>query len=194
MPNRIYKMNQKIERKILCRKRGISPVYLRAGCCLMFLLILAVPSIVFSQTDNKVKREKTKKMDKKFINPKDLPVSPAYSQAVSVTGGQTIYISGQIPLNSKGELVGKGDLRAQTQQVFENMKIVLAASGASFSDVVKISYFIKNFKSSDLGIIREVRSQYLPKESPLPASSLIGVESLFRDDVLIEVEAIAVVP
>lgn len=151
--------------------------------------------MVWGQSKEKIvdKKGTKSKIEKKFINPREMPVSPAYSQAVSVKGGRTIYVSGQIALNEKGELVGQGDLRKQTEKVFENMKIVLNNSGANFSDVVKITYFIKDFNPSMLPVIREVRSQFFPTESPLPASSLMGVQSLFREDVLIEIECIAVV-
>ena len=105
-----------------------------------------------------------------------------------------IFISGQVALNANGELVGAGDLKAQTIQAFENLKAVLAASGATFGDVVKFGYFVKNYDPAKVAAIRSVRDSYLPKGQPPPASTLVGVQSLFRDDVLIEIEAVAVVP
>lgn len=151
--------------------------------------------VVLGQSNVKTSKRDRRdvKVSRKFINPKGVDKPAAYSHAVSVKGGRTIYISGQIPMNEKGELVGAGDLKKQAEQIFENMKNVLKALGADFSDVVKISYFIKNFDPSMLAIIRDVRGQYYPKDKPLPASSLIGVQTLFRQDVLIEIECIAVV-
>lgn len=161
-----------------------------------FLIAFLVMSIgVYGQVSKDSKdKEKRKSMKvRKYINPTELPASPAYSHGVSVKGGRTIYISGQIAINSNGELVGKGDLGKQAEQVFENIKIVLNADGARFSDVVKLTYFVKNYKPDDLQIIRQVRNRYLPSDKPLPASSLVGVQTLAKEDLLIEIEAIAVI-
>jgi enamine deaminase RidA (YjgF/YER057c/UK114 family) len=132
-------------------------------------------------------------MEKQFLNPKGLLASPAFSQVAIVKGsGKTITISGQVALDEHGELVGRGDVRAQTRKVFENLKLALAAAGAGFEDVVKMTYYIVGYRPEQLGPIREVRSEYLSRTHP-PASTLVGVEALFEDDVLIEVEAVAVV-
>ena len=131
-------------------------------------------------------------MEKRFVNPTGVATSPAYTHAVEVSGGKTIFISGQVALDEKGELVGRGNLREQTRKVFENLKRALAAVGADFEDVVKTTYFIVGYRPDQLAAIREVRSEYLSRTHP-PASTLVGVEALFLDDVLIEVEAIAVV-
>lgn len=160
----------------------------------VFLTVCALATInaqtVSSKPDKKAKKTKPKK---EYIKPPDVFPGNGYSHAVSVSGGRTIYVAGQIALNEKGELVGNGDIRAQTQQVFENIKRVLAASGATFDDVVKISYYVKNFNPSVLPAIRGVRDSFLSKDQPPPASTLVGVQSLFRDDILIEIECIAVV-
>ena len=131
-------------------------------------------------------------MEKKFLNPPGVAASPAYTHVVSVSGGKTIFISGQVALDEKGNLVGRGDLRAQTKQVFENLGRALAAAGAGFEDVVKMTYYVVGYRAEQLPSIREARSEYLSRASP-PASTLVGVEALFMDGVLIEVEAIAVV-
>lgn len=131
-------------------------------------------------------------MEKRFLNPTGVAVSPAYTHVVEVSGGKTIYISGQVALDETGTLVGRGDLRAQTRKVFENLRRALAAAGAGFDDVVKLTYYIVGYRPDQLAPIREVRSEYLSKTHP-PASTLVGVEALFLDDVLIEVEAIATV-
>jgi len=126
------------------------------------------------------------------MNPTGVAASPAYTHAVEVSGGKTIFISGQVPLDEKGELVGRGDLREQTRKVFENLKRALAAAGARFEDVVKTTYYVVGYRPQHLAAIREVRSEYLSPAHP-PASTLVGVEALFLEGVLIEVEAIAVV-
>ena len=69
------------------------------------------------------------------------PVGP-YSQAIKVTGGTTVYVSGCIALNTEGQMVGDGDVVEETKQVLENAKEVLAASGASFGDVVKTTILL----------------------------------------------------
>ena len=95
-------------------------------------------------------------------------------------------------MDKAGHLVGKGDLRTQTKQVFENLKAALAAAGATFDDVVKITWYVKGYNSSLLPTLRDVRDQYVKKEAP-PASTLVGVTSLFQDDYLLEVDAVAVI-
>jgi len=131
-------------------------------------------------------------MQKRFVNPKGLATSPAYTHVVEVSGGKMVFISGQVALDEKGELVCRGNLREQTRQVFENLKRAIAAVDATFEDIVKATYYIVGYRPEQLAAIREVRSEYLPRTQP-PASTLVGVEALFMDDVLIEVDAIAVV-
>ena len=157
----------------------------------VILLLLMLISAGFSQASSK--NAKGKHSEKQVINPDGVVKSPSYSQAIVVTGGKMVFVSGQVALNAKGELVGSGDLKAQTIQAFENMKAVLAASGATFGDLVKFTFFVKNYDPAQIAVIRSVRDSYLPKGQPPPASTLVGVQSLFRDDVLIEIEAIAVV-
>jgi enamine deaminase RidA (YjgF/YER057c/UK114 family) len=137
-------------------------------------------------------QNKKKQAEKQFVNPKDLNAPGSYTHVVTVNQGKMIFVSGQVALNKQGEVVGKGDLRAQATQVFENLKIALAAAGATFADVVKINTYVVNYKPTDVTIIREVRSKYISKEKP-PASTLVGVQALAREDFLIEVEVIAAV-
>jgi enamine deaminase RidA (YjgF/YER057c/UK114 family) len=104
-----------------------------------------------------------------------------------------VYISGQVALNERGEVVGDGDLEAQLRQVYENLKAALAAAGATFADVVKQTTYVVNFDAArDRPVIGRVRSQYLPATNP-PASTLVGVQALANPALLVEVEAIAVV-
>jgi enamine deaminase RidA (YjgF/YER057c/UK114 family) len=127
-----------------------------------------------------------------FINPKGLAAPQGYTHVVSTKPGKMLFISGQVAMDSHGHLVGKDDLRAQAKQVFENLKTALAAGGASFDDVVKITWYVKGYTPQNLSTLREVRDSYIKKEAP-PASTLVGVTSLFQDDYLLEVDAIAVV-
>ena len=118
-----------------------------------------------------------------YINPRAV----GYSDAVVVHGGKTIYISGQVPVTAMGQIVGKGDLAAQTVQVFENIRKVLAKAGATFDHVVKMNAYIVNCKPEDVAIVRDVRHQYLSQKTP-PASTMVGVTSLVDPDFLIEIE------
>ena len=129
-------------------------------------------------------------MEKEFLNPVGLPVLPGFSQVVTATEGKIVFISGQVALNANNEVVGKGDLRAQVVQTFENLKGALAAVGATFDDVLKTNTYIVNYTPDMIGVVREVRSRYLPQEKP-PASTLIGVQALVLEDLLIEIEAFA---
>ena len=116
-----------------------------------------------------------------------------YSHVVVTEPGKLIFLSGQVATDRDGHLVGKGDLHAQTVQVFENLKSGLAAAGVTFDDVVKITWYVKSYQPEQLATLREVRDTYINKAAP-PASTLVGVASLFQEDYLIEVDAIAVLP
>ncbi|MEO8038212.1 MAG: RidA family protein [Betaproteobacteria bacterium] len=127
-----------------------------------------------------------------FINPPGLANFGTFSQLVTVQGGQTVYISGQVAWNAEGQVIGPGDLKAQTVQVFENLKVALAAAGASFGDLVKITTYVVDLKPEDRAVISEIRNRYVDR-TRLPASTMIGVDALVVDTLRIEVEAIAVV-
>lgn len=126
------------------------------------------------------------------LNPPGLAVSTDYTQVVTAQGGRTVYISGQISANAKGELVHQGDLRAQVRQACENLKIALAAAGATFDDVVKTTTFVVNSDDEKVEIVRQVWNQYNTTPYPL-ANTYVGVQALYEKEVLIEIEAIAVV-
>jgi 2-iminobutanoate/2-iminopropanoate deaminase len=111
-----------------------------------------------------------------------------YSHAVRVEGNELLFISGITARDKNGNIVGKGDMKLQTQQVLENMKIVLAHAGATFDHVVKVTVFVTDL--SRFKDIHEVRAKYFRKE--YPASTLVQVSRLVDEDMLIEIEAIAV--
>jgi enamine deaminase RidA (YjgF/YER057c/UK114 family) len=112
-----------------------------------------------------------------------------YSQVVEVRGGRTLYISGQVALDSSGNVVGSGDFNAQVKQVFANLKARLDEAGASFNDVVKLNFYLLD--ASNLQIVRDVRDTYVNREHP-PASTLVVVKQLVRPELMVEVDAIAV--
>lgn len=128
----------------------------------------------------------------RFLNPPALSAPRGYSHVAEVPAGSRIlYLSGQVPLDSAGALVGAGDFRAQARQVFRNIETALAAAGAGFEDVVKLTYFVLD--PAHIPVLREVRDRYVRRDAP-PASSLVVVRGLFRDDVMLEIEAVAAVP
>lgn len=122
------------------------------------------------------------------INPDTLPAPRGYSHVVAVSGGRTIYVSGQVPVDKTGAVVGAGDLTAQTRQVFENIKAALAAAGASFGDVVKLTFYVTD--ASQVQAVRDVRDRFIDAARP-PASTLVEVRRLVRPEFLLEVDAIA---
>ncbi len=128
----------------------------------------------------------------RFINPPDLGPTPGYTHVVVVSGGSVVYIAGQVPLDSSGQPVGPGDFVAQAHQVFQNLQIALAAVGADFNQVVKLNYYLTDMETQLLPL-REVRNQYINTASP-PASTAVEVRRLFREDVLLEIEAVAALP
>ncbi len=123
------------------------------------------------------------------INPPGLATPTGYTHVVVAADRRTVYVAGQIALDSTGKLVGAGDFRAQAEQVLANLRRALASVGASFADVVKTTTFITDAKQ--VPALREVRTHHLDPKHP-PASTLLVVSALARPEFLIEIEAIAV--
>jgi len=132
-------------------------------------------------------------MQTQFLNPPALCPTFGWTQVVTATGGKTVYISGQVSVDERGAVVGKGDLRAQSEQTFKNLQQALAAVGATFRDVVKTNLYVVGLKPEHVPVLREVRSRYVNAEQP-PASTLVGMSALVGADWLIEIEAVAVIP
>lgn len=118
-----------------------------------------------------------------------LSVQVAFSNAVKVGPCDFLFISGQLAFDEAMNLVGKGDMRAQTHQVLGNLGKVLSLAGASFESVVRIQVFVTDL--TEFQVIHEVRHEYFPKDH-LPASTLMEVQGLVHPDALIEIEAVAV--
>ncbi|WP_225826127.1 RidA family protein [Streptomyces naphthomycinicus] len=118
-------------------------------------------------------------------------VAPAaqYTHVVTATG-RLVAVSGQLALDADGELVGAGDPGAQARQVFENLRRCLAAAGAGFGDVVKLTYFVTDM--AHMPAIRTARAAHIPDDR-LPAASAVQVAALVAPEFLLEVEALAVV-
>ncbi|WP_030418760.1 MULTISPECIES: RidA family protein [unclassified Streptomyces] len=118
-------------------------------------------------------------------------VAPAaqYAHVVSATG-RLVAVSGQLALDEEGRIVGEGDAAAQAERVFENLRRCLAAAGAGFDDVVKLTYFVTDM--AHMPAIRAARAAHIPDER-LPAASAVRVAGLVRPEFLMEIEALAVV-
>lgn len=118
------------------------------------------------------------------------PVGP-YSQVakLDVGGGALLFLAGQIAVDDNGELVGEGDVGAQTQRIFEIMGDLLAAYGAGFDDVINIRTYLVNM--DDIAAYGEVRRKYLTATPP--TSTTVEVSRLFRPGALLEIEVTAAV-
>jgi len=110
-----------------------------------------------------------------------------YHQGVKCQPKNLIFVSGQVALDEKGQVVGKGDVKAQTRQVMENIIRVLREGGASLREVVKVTVFLINM--DHLKPVAEVRGEYF--KDHLPASTLVQVSSLVQKELLVEIEAVA---
>lgn len=121
-----------------------------------------------------------------FASPPDLPAPAGYSHVVTIPAGRLVWTSGQVGIAADGSV--PSGCEAQTQLVFENVGRALAAAGAGWHDVVKLTFYVVSV--DELEIIRAVRDEYVNTGAP-PTSSLVQVAGLFRPDLLIEVEAVA---
>jgi reactive intermediate/imine deaminase len=121
------------------------------------------------------------------VRPAGLPPTNGYSHAVEFSG-RLVAVSGQVPLDAEGRLVGTDDAEAQVRQVFDNLGTALAAAGAGMENVVKLTIFLTDM--ADLDVVRRVRSEYVSTESP-PASSLVQVAGLVNPAFRVEIEALA---
>lgn len=127
--------------------------------------------------------------EKRFLSPETMSPPFGYSHIVDAPASRVIFISGQVPLNTDGDLVGKGDFGAQARQVFANLSAALEAAGAGWSDVVKLNYFLTDI--GELATVRAIRDEYVDTERP-PASTLVQVSALFSPEAMVEIEAVAI--
>ncbi|WNG27082.1 RidA family protein [Cystobacter fuscus] len=131
-----------------------------------------------------------------LINPNGIPNTDAfgYRQVAIATGTRQVHIAGQVAYDANGQLVAPGDLAGQVAQAYRNVAIALAAAGATFNDVVRLTFYVVDWKrekiSDFLAGVERVAQEL--KIAPAPAS-LIGVSVLFEPGVLVEIEATAVV-
>ncbi|MFI9723704.1 RidA family protein [Streptomyces sp. NPDC052396] len=122
-----------------------------------------------------------------FVRPHGSPPVNGYSHAVAFTGPM-VAVSGQVPLDTEGRVVGESDAAAQIQQVFTNLAIALQAVGARLHDVVKLTVYLTDL--ADLDAFRRIRDEHL-NPACLPACSLVQVAGLVRPSFRVEIDALA---
>lgn len=127
------------------------------------------------------------------INPDGLPKNPAFTNVIVVTGQvKTIYIGGQDAVDASGSIVGKGDIKKQTEQVLANLQAALKAAGAELEHIVKWNVYIVQGQSLQPGF--EAFQQFWGRRPDPPAITVMFVSGLANPDFLVEMDAIAVVP
>lgn len=150
-----------------------------------FLLVMLLSAAgLFAQNDSSIV---------KFVNPPSVATPKGYSHAAMVDLGtcRMLILSGEVPFDKDGKLVGKDDFAKQTEQVFINIKNIITDLGGTMKDIVKLDLFLLDVKN--IQTLRNVRDKYINLQNP-PTSTLVEVKKLFRDDVLIEVAATAILP
>ena len=114
-----------------------------------------------------------------------------YSQCVVGEGSKFVFIAGQVPEDSSGNLIGKNDIEAQTRQVLSNLGIAVAGAGGTVEDICKITIFVVALDKTAYGVVARVRQKFF--KGDYPASTLVEVSKLAKTDWLIEIEAYAVI-
>jgi len=108
----------------------------------------------------------------------------------AVVAGSTLYVSGLVATNEAGEVVGEGDVVEQTRQIFRNLKRILDTAGATPADIAKVTIFMRD--AAQRPLINPIRQEFFG--SHRPASTLVEISRLVRDDLLLEIEAVAQLP
>ena len=126
-----------------------------------------------------------------YKNPSDLSYPTGYTHVVIVIHGKLIFIAGQVGMDRNGEI--SSDFAEQARQAFSNIQAALKAAGAKPDNLVKLNYYVVGLTHERLLALRQARDKIIDKDHP-PASTLAGVQALFREDVQLEIEAEAVLP
>ncbi len=142
-----------------------------------------------SKTPDKKKGWQLPKRELKSEKLYSAPRGGIFSTAIEAPAGRTIYVSGLTSRNKEGDIVGKEDIQVQTETILQNIQTILEEAGATMADIVKLTVFIRDMELFDE--IHDIRRAYF--EEPYPASSMVEVPMLADPDLLIEIEAVAVV-
>lgn len=125
-----------------------------------------------------------------FVQPAGVAKLPhPASHAAIVPCGKLVAVAGQIATDVNGKVVGEGDIKAQTRQVIENIRIVLGEAGATLADVFKITVFLTDI--GQIGEVLEVRREYFTESTP--AATAVEIKALVRKELLVEIEALAMI-
>jgi enamine deaminase RidA (YjgF/YER057c/UK114 family) len=129
----------------------------------------------------------------KLVNPTTVSTPRGFSQAAIIDLGNSkmVIMSGQVALDPKGQLVGLNDFSKQADQVFLNIKSIVESSGGTMDNLVHLGFYVIDV--SNVQALRTIRDKYINTKTP-PTSTLVQVSRLFRDDVMVEIEATAVIP
>jgi len=127
-----------------------------------------------------------------YPRPGGLLNNAGFSQVTVTSGRRTVYTAGQVSIDERGVLVGGDDLAAQATQAMRNVGLALAAAGAGYADIVKITTYVVNYKPEDRAIIGRARAPFFANLTP-PASTLVGVAALALPEWRVEIEAVAVI-
>lgn len=135
-------------------------------------------------------------MPVELLNPADLPVPESYSQVAIATGSRTVYLAGQVARTAAGEPVGPGDLAAQVEQALLNVATGVAAAGGTFDDVAKLTIYVVDWSPDKMAAIGEGAGRAAARlgVDPVKPATLLGISALAEPDLLVEVEAVAVLP
>jgi len=135
-------------------------------------------------------------MPVELVNPAGLPVPEVYAQLSVATGSRTVYLSGQVARDAAGQPVGTGDLAAQVEQAYLNVATALAAVGGSFDDVAKLTVYVVDWTTDKLAALGEGVGRVAGRlgVDPTKPVTLISVAGLGEPDLLVEVDATAVLP
>lgn len=131
-----------------------------------------------------------------FLNPDGLPKPDVYRQVAIATGTRTVYLAGQVARTADGEPVGPGDLAAQVEQALTNVDTAVKAAGGSFDDIAKLTVYVVDWTPEKMAPFGEgaMRAAVALGVDPIRPITLIGVAALAEPDLLVEIEAIAVLP
>ncbi len=124
------------------------------------------------------------------LNPPGISKPTGYSHVAIVPAGRQVHVAGQVAMNEARQLVGRGDLAAQAEQVYTNVAAALAGAGAKIADVFKMVTYVVDLTPDKAAAVRAVRNRHFG-DGPYPASTMVGVTSLVDPDLMIEVEVIA---
>ena len=128
-------------------------------------------------------------MPVEFINPAELSQG-TYSHVAAVSGGaRTLYVSGQVAMDAGGKIVGSS-FAEQAEQVLHNLGLALAAGGAQFHHIVKMNAYVRDLTTDKVKTLRAIRQRHFGSHQP--ASTLVGTPALVHEDLMLEIECVAV--